>query len=201
MSYIDNQKEFEEKYHQLDTYVKNELSEKRYRHTISVVGEAERLAKLNAMTKEDTRRVILASIFHDAAKEINQNEQTRLIEKYNLDNKYLRNSNLAHGKLASKMIEDLFDVSDKEIINGISYHTTGRKNMSQVEKIVFIADAIEPLRDYDGVDDIRKVTWDDLNKGCHKMLVETMKHLKKKSKAPIDLDTVEAEQWFRDFIR
>lgn len=201
MSYIDNEKEFEEKYRQLDTYVKKELSDKRYRHTVSVVGEAKRLAKENQMSEVDVRRVVLAAVFHDAAKELSQDEQSRLIEKYGLDKKYLGNSNLAHGKLASKMIEDMFDVKDEEIINGISYHTTGRKHMSQVEKVVFIADAIEPLRDYDGVDAIRKVTWDNLDRGCHKMLVETMEHLKKKSKAPIDLDTVEAEQWFREIIK
>ena len=201
MSYINNQKEFEEKYHQLDNYVKRKLSEKRYKHTVSVVGEAKKLAQLNEMTEEDTRRVVLAAIFHDAAKEITQDEQSRLIEKFGLDKKYLGNPNLAHGKLASKMIEDLFDIKDEEIINGISFHTTGRKFMSQVEKIVFIADGIEPLRNYDGVDAIRKVTWNNLDKGCHKMLVETIEHLKKKSKAPIDTDTVEAEQWLREIIK
>ena len=200
MSYINNPTEFEEKYNELDSYVKAELSEKRYKHTISVVGEAKRLADLNQMTVEDTRRVMLAAIFHDAAKELSDDQMTRLIEKYQLDKKYLGNSNLAHGKLASKMIVDLFGIEDKDIINGISFHTTGRENMSQVEKVVFIADAIEPLRNYDVVDEIRKTTWENLDKGCHKMLVETIKMLEKKSKGPIDEDTLLAEQWFREFI-
>lgn len=200
MSYINNPTEFEEKYSELDIYVKAELSEKRYKHTISVVGEAKRLADLNQMTVEDTRRVMLAAIFHDAAKELSDDQMTRLIEKYQLDEKYLGNSNLAHGKLASKMITDLFGIDDQDIVNGISFHTTGRENMSQVEKVVFIADAIEPLRNYDVVDEIRKTTWNNLDKGCHKMLVETIKMLEKKSKGPIDEDTILAEQWFRKFV-
>lgn len=200
MSYINNQAEFDKKYGELDSYVKTELSEKRYRHTVSVVGEAKRLAELNQMSVEDTRRVTLAAIFHDAAKELSNEKMASLIEKYHLDGKYLGNSNLAHGKLASKMIEDMFNVEDENIINAISYHTTGRENMSQVEKVVFIADAIEPLRNYDVVDEIRKTTWENLDKGCHKMLVETIKMLERQSKGPIDEDTIKAEQWFRKFI-
>ena len=200
MSYINNQREFDEKYSQLDSYVKAELSEKRYKHTISVVGEAKRLADLNKLTVEDTRRVTLAAIFHDAAKELSEDQMARLIEKYHLDKRYLGNSNLAHGKLASKMIKDMFNITDEDIINAISFHTTGRANMSQVEKIVFIADAIEPLRKYDVVDEIRKTTWDNLDKGCHKMLVETIKMLERQSKGPIDQDTILAEKWFRKFI-
>ena len=200
MSYINNQIEFDEKYSQLDSYVKAELSEKRYKHTISVVGEAKRLADLNQLTVEDTRRVTLAAIFHDAAKELSEDQMAKLIEKYYLDKRYLGNSNLAHGKLASKMIKDMFNITDEDIINAISFHTTGRANMSQVEKIVFIADAIEPLRKYDVVDEIRKTTWDNLDKGCHKMLVETIKMLERQSKGPIDEDTILAEKWFRKFI-
>ena len=200
MSYINNQIEFDEKYSQLDSYVKAELSEKRYKHTISVVGEAKRLADLNQLTVEDTRRVTLAAIFHDAAKELSEDQMAKLIEKYHLDKRYLGNSNLAHGKLASKMIKDMFNITDEDIINAISFHTTGRANMSQVEKIVFIADAIEPLRKYDVVDEIRKTTWDNLDKGCHKMLVETIKMLERQSKGPIDEDTILAEKWFRKFI-
>ena len=201
MDYINNEKDFLEKYRQLDNYVKENLSEKRYKHTISVVGEAKKLAKLNAISEEDTRRVCLASIFHDAAKELSDDDMKKLILKYALDKKYIGNSNLAHGKLASKMIQDLFQIDDLDIVNAISFHTTGRKNMSTVEKIVFIADAIEPLRNYDVVDAIREETWADLNKGCHLMLVETIKMLKRKGTGPIDLDTVESEQWFNQIIK
>lgn len=200
MSYIDNETEFDEKYSELDSYVKSELSEKRYKHTISVVGEAKRLADLNQLTVQDTRKVALAAVFHDAAKELSNDQMAKLIEKYQLDKKYLGNSNLAHGKLASKMITDMFNIDDEDIVNAISFHTTGREGMSQVEKIVFIADAIEPLRNYDVVDEIRKTTWDNLDKGCHKMLVETIKMLERQSKGPIDEDTILAEQWFRKFI-
>ena len=201
MSYIDNQLEFQEKYRQLNDYVKEILSEKRYRHTISVVAEGERLAKLNRLSDEDIRRVKLACVFHDSAKELPDEKMTQLIKKYNLPERYIGNSNLAHGKIASKTISDDFAIFDEDIVNGISYHTTGRAGMSDVEKIVFIADAIEPLRDYDVVDKIRKVTYEDLNLGCHLMLVETIKMLAGKNQGPIDSDTVESEQWFREIIK
>ena len=200
MNYTDNQIEFEKKYKELDDYVKKELSEKRYRHTLSVAGEAKKLAKLNNMSEEDVRRVTLAAVFHDAAKELPKDEMNALVEKYGLDERYKGNSNLAHGKLASKLIEDRFGVDDNEIINAISFHTTGRKNMSMVERVVFLADAIEPLRNFDGVETVRKISYDNIDKGCHKMLVDTMEYLEKEKKAEIDPDTVEAEKWFREFI-
>ena len=72
--------------------------------------------------------------------------------------------------------------------------------MSKTEKIVFIADAIEPTRVYNGVEAIRKATYEDLDRGCLKSLTDTVEHLKEKGVSYIDEDTLRAREWFEEQI-
>jgi nicotinate-nucleotide adenylyltransferase len=65
--------------------------------------------------------------------------------------------------LAAKIAEKKFGVRDKDILNAISYHTTGRKDMSQLEKIIYLADCIEPNRTYDDTDIVRELTYKNLD--------------------------------------
>ncbi len=192
-----DEEDFEKLFENLKEYVSKRVSAKRWDHIQKVADEAVKLCKMHG---GDIKKAKIAGIFHDAAKEISLEESNELVKKYGLGDKYIDNKNLAHGKIASKLIQSEFGIKDEDIINAISYHTTGRAGMSKLEEIIFVADAIEPNRHYDGVDEIRKITYKDLDRGCYVTVVGTIESLYKRNILPIDDDTLEAEKYFKELL-
>lgn len=182
---------------EIEKYVKNHLSDKRWNHTVNVVSEAEKLCQ---MYGGDMEKCVTAAIFHDVVKELPNEELNALVRKFGFDEKYIDSPNLSHGKIAAALLKHEWGIDDADIINAVSYHTTGRAGMSKTEKIVFIADAIEPTRVYNGVEAIRKATYEDLDRGCIKSLTDTVEHLKEKGVSYIDEDTLRAREWFEEQI-
>lgn len=182
---------------EIEKYVKSHLSDKRWNHTVNVVSEAEKLCQ---MYGGDMEKCVTAAIFHDVAKELPNEELNALVRKFGFDEKYIDSPNLSHGKIAAALLKHEWGIDDEDIINAVSYHTTGRAGMSKTEKIVFIADAIEPTRVYNGVEAIRKATYEDLDRGCLKSLTDTVEHLKEKGVSYIDEDTLRAREWFEEQI-
>lgn len=182
---------------EIEKYVKSHLSDKRWNHTVNVVSEAEKLCQ---MYGGDMEKCVTAAIFHDVVKELPNEELNALVRKFGFDEKYIDSPNLSHGKIAAALLKHEWGIDDEDIINAVSYHTTGRAGMSKTEKIVFIADAIEPTRVYNGVEAIRKATYEDLDKGCLKSLTDTVEHLKEKGVSYIDEDTLRAREWFEEQI-
>ena len=95
-----------------------------------------------------------------------------LADKYVLSSKAL-----LHGPVGSILCETKYGIDDKDIKSAIFYHTTGRTNMTLLEKIIFLADYIEPSRDFPGVDTIRKLAEKDLNQAVLSAYNSTIKHL------------------------
>lgn len=182
---------------EIEKYVRSHLSEKRWNHTVNVVSEAEKLCQ---MYDGDMEKCVTAAIFHDVVKELPREELNALVRKFGFDEKYIDSPNLSHGKIAAALLKHEWGIDDEDIINAVSYHTTGRAGMSKTEKIVFIADAIEPTRVYNGVEAIRKATYEDLDRGCLKSLTDTVEHLKEKGVSYIDEDTLRAREWFEEQI-
>ena len=182
---------------EIEKYVRNHLSDKRWNHTVNVVSEAEKLCH---MYGGDMEKCVTAAIFHDVVKELPNEELNALVRKFGFDEKYIDSPNLSHGKIAAALLKHEWGIDDEDIINAVSYHTTGRAGMSKTEKIVFIADAIEPTRVYNGVEAIRKATYEDLDRGCLKSLTDTVEHLKEKGVSYIDEDTLRAREWFEEQI-
>lgn len=174
----------------------NGMSEKRRVHTEGVMAEAKRLA---AIYGTDEEKAWIAAKCHDFFRGKEIDNLNTLVKKYGLPDKYLDNANLAHGKLAAEFLKRELGITDREIIDAVSYHTTGRSGMSLLEKIVFIADAIEPGRDYPGVDEIRRIVDKDIDKACLMSLEGTIKHLKDAGVPDdaIDRDTIEAAEFLK----
>ena len=131
-------------YEELFNIVKNEVSEKRFNHILGVVKRAEEYAKIYDINIEDAK---IAAILHDIAKEYSIQKSYEILEKYgyDLDEIEKENFNLIHGKVAGVIAKNEYKLSD-DIVNAISYHTTGRKNMSILEKVIYLADATEPRK-------------------------------------------------------
>ena len=125
--------------------LEQELNYKRFVHTLAVAGTASSLAMCYG---SDLEKAELAGLLHDCAKCIDVRKMQRLCEKAGLEiSPYERNSgSLLHSKAGSVMAAEKYGIDDTDILNAIRYHTTGRPGMSLLEKIIFVADYIEPGR-------------------------------------------------------
>ena len=167
-------------------YIREHLKPSRLEHTMRVREEAVRLARRFGA---DPAKAETAAIFHDMAKYMPVDEMNGYIREYGLDLRYLDQPNLAHSKIAALLMEHEFGVSDQELLDAVSSHTTGRAGMSPLEKVVFLADAIEPGRSYPSVTEIRQLAEEDLDLACICMLERTIEYLKLQE-ADIDSDTI-----------
>lgn len=172
-------------------YIDENLKESRKKHTRGVAETAVELAKVY---KADVDKAYFAAMCHDMAKNMNVDEMNDYVNKHSMDRKYLNNPNIAHGKIACMMLREDFDVEDEDILNAVSYHTTGRAGMSLLEKIIYLADAIEPGRDYPGVSELRKASREDLDKACLLSFKRTIDYLTEKG-SDIDGDTLAAKEY------
>lgn len=139
------------------------LPKKRVIHSISVMRTATELAKRYG---GDEKAVTIASILHDIGKYEDVKKMQNICKKYffeDIDEKDLNNTEILHGFYASFWVEQKLGIQDEKILGAIRYHTVGKENMSLEAKIVYLADAIEPLRKYENVDKIREKAFKNLD--------------------------------------
>ena len=152
-------------FNELKEIVKSKMSLKRFTHTLGVVEMSEKLAKIYNANIEKCK---VAALLHDICKEMNM-EYIKNICKNNFINELseedLENNEILHGFAGAYYVKNELGINDKEILNAIKYHTVGAKDMTLLEKIVYIADAIEYGRNYPSVVEIREETFKNLDKG------------------------------------
>ena len=156
------------------------LTPKRFKHTQGVASEAYRLAQRYGLDKE---KAYIAGLLHDCAKCYSSEEQLKLCKKYGVKvDKYIKEQpQLAHSFLGEKLAQDLFGVEDEEVLSSIKYHTTGKADMSMFDKVIYIADCIEPFREpYEGLEEIRSLAYKDINKAMICALEHTIEYNEKK---------------------
>ena len=149
----------------LEKVVKEKVSLKRFKHIMGVVEMATRLAKLN---NADIEKCQIGSLLHDIAKEMDIDWMKKVCrENYmnDLTEEDLENNEILHGFAGAYYVNKEFGIEDSEVLNAIKYHTIGSKDMTLIEKIIYIADAIEYGRNYPSVTEIREETFKNLNKG------------------------------------
>lgn len=164
-------------------YLKKKQSTKRFRHTLGVAYTATALAMRYG---ENLKSAEMAGLLHDVAKPLNDEEELEFCKEKKLDISELEKNNpfLLHGKIGSFMAEEKFGIDDKDILNAIYYHTTGRPGMSLLEKIIYIADYIEPSRKVQpNLDAIRKIAFEDIDRALVWILKDTLDYLNNKDGA------------------
>ena len=146
---------------EIEKYLKDNLKEGRFKHSLSVRDTAVKLAKRYSVNVDKAR---IAGLSHDCAKNMSDEEILTLVKKKSivLDEISLKAPQLLHGVAGAYIAETVFGIGDTEILDAISFHTMGRKNMTLLDKIIYIADYVEPLRSFDGVDKLRKCAQNDL---------------------------------------
>ena len=156
--------------------VESRLTPKRFKHVLGVVEAAKKLGKIY---DESIEKVQLGAILHDYAKNMKIEELLEVATKNNiqLDEIEIESSELIHGKVGAFLVKNDLKIEDEDILNAIENHTMGRKNMSKLEKIICLADYIEPGRAFPGVEKLRKLAGKDLDKALLKALDNTIKYL------------------------
>ena len=175
-------------------YLKANLAEKRYIHILGVSDIAKNLAKLNGISEEKAE---IAGLAHDVAKNLSKVKMKEIINKHNIVLSAVEenNENLWHSIIGPIEAKDKLGIQDEEILDAIRWHTTGKEHMSVLTKIIYIADMIEPSRNFEGVEDIRKVTLEDLDKGVYCGLTRSIEFLLIKNLL-IDENTMRARNYF-----
>ena len=143
-------------------YVIKSLNKKRLEHTAGVMTLAEKYAK---RLKADVKKANLAAMMHDVAK-------YKTYEEYGLIAPDGVPKNVLHQFLGEYICRNVLNIEDEEVLNAVKYHTTGRAAMSDMEKIIFLADLLEAGRNYDGADTLRKAVDEDFDKGFKLCIAE-----------------------------
>ena len=156
--------------------LKEQLTEKRYIHSLNVADSAKELASIYGADEE---KAYTAGLVHDACKDMPAGLQlSYLLEnKVELTDIEINTPKLYHSICGRVFAQKEFGIEDEDMLNAIRYHTTGRENMSLLEKIVFIADFISAERDYNGVDIMRQKAVLSLDEAIVEGLSFTIKDL------------------------
>lgn len=170
------------------------LKPKRIPHVRGCEEEAVRLAK---RWGEDSEKAAEAAILHDITKKLNLREQLILCGKYGIipDTLEANSEKLLHSKTGAAIARERFGVSD-EVYESIKWHTTGKADMSLLDKIIYMADYIEPNRDFDGVDALRELAYTDLDKAMVLGFEMSLEDLARYNVQPHP-NTMEALDWYR----
>ena len=156
------------------------LPRKRFEHVVRVTETAKELGVRFGVPAEKAEQ---AALFHDIAKFMEPSDMRRMIEENGEDSKLLSfHHELWHAAAGRIIAEQEFGVKDTDILNAIRYHTTGRAGMSVLEKVVYIADLIEPGRSFPGIEELREsaqLQIDGAMKACiaHSVLYLVERHV------------------------
>ncbi|GMG97240.1 bis(5'-nucleosyl)-tetraphosphatase (symmetrical) YqeK [Tepidimicrobium xylanilyticum] len=170
--------------------LKKDIGTNRFEHSLRVMKTCEELAEHYGCSVEKAR---IAGLLHDCGKLQGEINLLKMVSDFGiiLDNVMKINKDLIHSPLGAEIARRKYKIEDCEILNAIRYHTTGRENMTLLEKIVYIADLIEPGRDFNGVEEIRRLVYEDLDKALLYALDNTLAFIISRGKI-IHLNTVKA---------
>ena len=174
-------------------YLQMNLKESRLKHSLSVSETAVMLATIYGENIEKAR---VAGLVHDCVKNKTDEQLIKVAidHKIELDEISMQNPSILHGLVGSIIAREIMEIRDGDILNAIRYHTTGRKNMSILEKIIYIADYIEPLRIFNGVEELRNLSVVDLNAALIKSFDNTIKYVISQ-KQFLHIDTIDARNY------
>lgn len=171
------------------------LSGKRFQHTLGVAYTA---AAMAMKYEVDVKKALIAGLLHDCAKCMSDEKLLKLSEKENIEVTEVerRNPYLLHAKVGAMLAAKEYGIDDEEILDAITYHTTGRPGMTDLEKIVFVADYVEPGRDKaPNLAKVRKLAFEDLDETVRKILKDTLKYLEEEKESDFEIDPMTAKTY------
>lgn len=178
---------------EIKNYLKDNLKPSRYGHTLGVVNTAIKLAEIYG---EDIKKAEIAALCHDVAKNMSYEDMERIINEASIDLSIdeQNSKELWHSIVAPILGKRIFKIDDEEILSAMRWHTTGKEDMTNLEKIIYLADLIEPSRKFEGVEEIRKIAYEDLDLAMLKALTHTTIYLLEQGFA-VDLNSIKARNY------
>lgn len=180
--------------------VQRVVKKRRYQHILGVRFTAQAMAMRFG---EDIMKAGYAGVLHDCAKHLSDKEMLLACRKRQIfcSEVEKRQPSLLHAKLGAAFAKEIYGITDEEILSAIRWHTTGKPGMTNLEKIVFIADYIEPGRKMlPRMEEIRAVSFQDLDKAMYLILDNTLSYLKDgtRDRSTIDSYSVDAYDYYRE---
>ena len=176
---------------ELDKFMKDNLKPARYTHSLGVEKMSAELAMAHGA---DVEKAAFAGRYHDIAKCFDDETMNSYVRKFGLDDMYIDNNPLAHSKVAAGILHEEFGVNDEEVLDAVRYHTTGREDMTLLDEIVYVADAIEENRNYPGLKELQEQAMTDLDGACLFVMDYMLGRLELKGRIP-DHDTTAAREF------
>ncbi len=180
--------------------LEKELKPDRFDHTLGVAYTA---ASMAFVYGADVEKALIAGFLHDCAKCMSHEEQVKICEKNNIEITEVerKNHSLLHAKVGVFLAQTRYDVFDEDILNAIRWHTTGREDMSLLEKIVYIADFIEPNRKpLESLPHVRKEAFEDIDKCLAHILHDSVIYLQTIGKECDDA-TMKAYEYYKKYYK
>ena len=179
---------------EIEIKIKEMLPEKRLKHSKNVAKCASKLSEIYGYNKDEA---YIAGLVHDCAKYLNQEEINKYVRIYNidLDELEINSSALSHSIIGAYIAKYQFGIDNPQVLSAIRYHTTGKANMSLLEKIIYIADLIEENREFSGVKELRELVYEGkLDKAIFNSLNNTIKFVIDNNQ-PIHQRSIEARNY------
>ena len=160
--------------------LKEILSEERYSHSLRVAEISKELARIYQV---DIEKAYLAGLVHDIAKEFSSEQNIYYLNKYKLPKKLLQEEyrNILHGIIGASYLKEKYNLDD-EICNAVKIHTISSPNMTMLDKVLFVADKIEPNKKFNGIEQERELAYQNIDDCIILCLENTIVHLIKKGK-------------------
>jgi predicted HD superfamily hydrolase involved in NAD metabolism len=165
-----------------EAFARSRLSKERYEHTLRVADTAQDLALAHDLDADMAR---LAALLHDAAREMDPEVFLNLANKWRLqvEDPERQSPKLLHGPVAAELARREFGMDNEEVLQAVRAHTTGRPGMGPLALVLYVADKIEPARDYPSVGRLRKLAGEDLNEAAAESLRRAIAHNEERGKA------------------
>lgn len=176
--------------------LKKYLDADRYEHTEGVMYTAASLVMAHG---GDMEKALVAGLLHDCAKCIPDNKKLKLCDRAHVEVTDIEKENqfLLHAKVGAIIAKEKYGIDDEEILDSIRCHTTGKPGMTQLDKIIYISDYIEPNRTKaPNLEDVRKLAYQDLDICLYKILSDTLAYLRSSSKS-MDSMTLQTYNYYK----
>ncbi len=161
---------------QIDDKLKKIMKKTRYRHAYRVSQLAKKIAEFYHLP---VQRIIIAALIHDCAKDYAIEDLYHLINKYDIKLSVIEQKipKIWHAYVGAEMAKDIFQIDDLEILDAIRYHSTASSKLSLIGKVVYIADKIEPNRNFTEIRKLQKTIWEDIDLTMLGLLNQELKYL------------------------
>lgn len=160
--------------------LKKELDRQRFEHTLGVEQTARQMARVFG---EDEEKAALAGLLHDCAKCMPLSQMIKAARHADVDPVMKESKALMHAVAGRCVAQDVYGVQDEDVLGAIRWHTTGHAGMTRLEKIIYLADVIEPNRKpYPGLEALRALCMQDLDGAMHTALRMSLEHVREQGK-------------------